>query len=155
MYLPGKLTATPSPDSALVELTDDMNKPRTGFERRRLRRVPKEGGAATIAHAAAAAGATSLVRGLVARGVDVATTVDPESFDGALHLATRFGRAETARLLLEEGGGCWRRQPNKLQQYPEFMAPACAVVAARPALSRVFYPPACDLELAQQRRCVG
>ena len=33
------------------------------------------------------------------------------------------------------------------------MALACAVVAARPALSRVFDPPAYDLELAQQRRC--
>ena len=112
-YLPGKLTATPSPDSALVELADWNNEPLTGFERRRLRRVPKEGGAATMARAAAAAGATSLVSELVARGVDVATTVDPESLDGALHLATRFGRAETARLLLEEGAGCWPEQTKQ------------------------------------------
>ena len=153
LYRPGKLTATPSPDSALVELTDAMNKPRTGFERRRLRRVPKEGGAAKMARAAAAAGATSLVSELVATSTPRATTVDPESLDGALHLATRFGRAETARMLLEEAAGCWPEQQNKLNQRPVDMAAACAVVAARPALSRVYFPPACDLELAQQRRC--
>ena len=105
-----------------------------------------------MARAAAAAGATSFVRGLVARGVDVVTSVDPESLDGALHLATRFGRADTVRLLLEEAADCWPAQQNKLRQQPAYMAAACAVLAARPALSRVFDPPACDLEMAEQQR---
>ena len=56
-------------------------------------------------------------------------------------------------MLLEEAAGCWPEQQNKLNQRPVDMAAACAVVAARPALSRVYFPPACDLELAQQRRC--
>ena len=48
-------------------------------------------------------GATSLVRGLVERGVDAATAVAGRAgaFDGPLHLATRAGHAATARALLE------------------------------------------------------
>ena len=77
-----------------------------------------EDGAAALARADAAAGATALVGALVARDVDVATTADAEILDGALHLATRHGRAETARLLLETAG-CWREQHNKQNERPE------------------------------------
>ena len=138
IYRPGKLTTMLLPDSALVELSDWMNTPLIGFERRRLHRVPKEGGTATMARAAAAAGATSPVRGLVMRGVDVATTVDPESLDGALHLTARFGRAETARLPLKDAAGCWRRQQTKLGQRPEVMVAAVRGGGGAPgALTRV------------------
>ena len=151
MYLTGIIAATPTEDSAEIQLRpiDQQFDPPVGFERCQLRRV-QVAGAAPLLLAAAAAGATELVKGLTERGVDAITSVTCFDLDSALHLAVRAGHSETARFCLDTG--CWESQTNRVHERPDIAFASCSVVAARAPLSRLFLPSDCDVALAKQRQ---
>ncbi|KAJ8611491.1 hypothetical protein CTAYLR_010308 [Chrysophaeum taylorii] len=104
-------------------------------------------GVAAFARRAAADGETSLAAGLVNRGADLITPVDPATKDSALHAAARAGRAECAQLLL--AAGAWSRGLNKSGSTPRDLSVSCVIdVHLRAEMVRVFHPPKCDEDLA-------
>ncbi|KAJ8601337.1 hypothetical protein CTAYLR_009753 [Chrysophaeum taylorii] len=107
-----------------------------------------------LALRAASDGETEFLSGLLERGADLATPVDPVSKESTLHAAARNGRAETARALLSAGAS--KRAKDKTGATPLDLAFSSALSAPRRAdLMRVLDPPACDRDLAAHPRRDG